>query len=326
MTDTPAAAVRTLLRGCDRATLATRERSADAPEGADAPYASLVLLAVDHDAAPLLLLSDLADHTKNLQADPVCSLLLDGTAGLADPLTGARATLQGTIRRETGEAALKRFIRRHPSAAMYAGFGDFNLYRMEPVRAHLVAGFGRIHWIGAEEVLATLPGGYALADQESGVVEHMNEDHADAVALYASVLLGLPGVGWQLTGVDCEGADLRRDGVLRALAFRQAGRGFRDGAGRTGAAGQTGPRRCWKHRKRWVTRSESTEKPPTVALSPSRVRRRSLPMRRIAGRPAPTRLGDKPIPTASELRHDALGRCHRRTRQYGDQAGQNVNP
>ena len=85
----------------------------------------------------------------------------------------------------------------------------------------------------------------------------------------------------------------------RALIRTRLGRLFRVFGKAVGA------RRCWKHRKRWVTRSESTEKPPTVALSPSRVRRRSLPMRRIAGRPAPARLGDKPIPTASELRHDA---------------------
>ena len=219
MSETPGATVRALLRSCDRATLGTRERSDDAPEGAGAPYASLVLLAVDHDAAPLLLLSDLADHTKNLQADPVCSLMIDGTRGLADPLTGARATLQGSLHPCTDTAALGRFVRRHPSAAMYAGFGDFNLYRMEVRRAHLVAGFGRIHWIGAEEAMAVLPEGYALGEQEAGVVEHMNEDHADAVALYANVLLGLAGVGWRLTGVDLEGADLWRDGVCARLPF-----------------------------------------------------------------------------------------------------------
>ena len=221
MSETPGAAVRHLVRSCDRATLATRVRNGDAPEGLGAPYASLVLLAVDHDAAPLLLLSDLADHTKNLQADPTCSLMVDGTQGLADPLTGARATLQGSLDLCAEDAALQRFVRRHPSAAMYAGFGDFNLYRMTVERAHLVAGFGRIHWIPADAVFEPLPGGYALGAQEWDVVDHMNEDHGDAVALYANVMLGLPGVGWRLTGVDREGADLLRDGVHARLSFQK---------------------------------------------------------------------------------------------------------
>lgn len=221
MEQTPGQSIRHLLRGTDRATLATKVRSGDAPEGDGAPYASLVLLAVDHDSAPLLLLSDLADHTKNLHADPVCSLMIDGTQGLADPLTGARATLQGNLDVVTDEHLMHRFIRRHPSAAMYAGFGDFNLYRMTVLRAHLVAGFGRIHWTGAETVLYDLPTDYSLSDQEGGVVDHMNEDHADAVALYANVTLNLPGVGWRLTGVDAEGADLRRDGVCARLPFQK---------------------------------------------------------------------------------------------------------
>ncbi len=219
MMDSPGFAVRRLLRETDRATLATKNRDGGAPEGAGAPYASLVLLAVDHDASPLLLLSDLADHTKNLQADPACSLMVDGTQGLDNPLTGARATLQGRIALHRDEGALARFVNRHPTAAMYAGFGDFNLYRMTVDRAHLVAGFGRIHWVAAEEVFAPLPDGYALNGQEQGVVEHMNEDHADAVGLYANRILGLPGVGWRLTGVDAEGADLRRDGTCARLPF-----------------------------------------------------------------------------------------------------------
>ena len=221
MSESPGEIVRRLLRGADRATLATKVRTGEAPEGEGAPYASLVLLAVGHDAAPLLLLSDLADHTKNLHADPTCSLMIDGTQGLDDPLTGARATLQGRIEKCADKALLKRFVRRHPSAGMYAGFGDFNLYRMTVQRAHLVAGFGRIHWIGANEIGGAVADNYALADQEWSVVDHMNDDHGDAVSLYANVLLGLPGVGWRLTGVDAEGADLRRDGVCARLPFQE---------------------------------------------------------------------------------------------------------
>ncbi len=228
VSESPADIIRALVRSQDRASLATKTRAAEGDtknqaatpiEGEGAPYASLVLLACDLDASPLLLLSDLADHTKNIYADPVCSLMIDGTQGLADPLTGARATLQGRLEKCDTPNAMARYIRRHPSAGMYAGFADFSLYRMSVQRAHLVAGFGKIHWVSGGDVLPGIGEARALADQETDVVEHMNEDHADAVALYANVILGLPGVGWRLTGVDPEGADLRRDGEVARLPF-----------------------------------------------------------------------------------------------------------
>ncbi|MEQ8605087.1 MAG: DUF2470 domain-containing protein [Marivibrio sp.] len=217
--DDPAEAVRTLARTVDRAALSTQ--TADG----GAPYVSLVLTACDFAGRPVMLLSDLADHTKNLKADPRAALLLDGTAGLAEPLTGARASLLGRIERVADAAERARlqgrYVARHPSAALYAGFGDFALYRFEIERAHLVAGFGRIHWI--EEADALLYPGSAdaagLSAAESDVVQHMNEDHSDAVALYANRLLGLPGAGWRLTGIDPEGADLRRGGETARLPF-----------------------------------------------------------------------------------------------------------
>jgi len=219
-TESPGEIIRGLVRAQDRATLATKMRAgAETVEGAGAPYASLVLMGCGPDAAPLLLLSTLADHTKNLLADPVCSLMVDGTGGLVDPLTGARATLQGRLEKTDDRGLMERYIRRHPSAAIYTGFGDFSLYRMTVQRAHLVAGFGRIHWVGAEDVLYDMAGVGDLARQEGDVVDHMNDDHGDAVGLYANVLLNRPGVGWRMTGVDPEGADLRRDGDVARLSF-----------------------------------------------------------------------------------------------------------
>ena len=112
-----------------------------------APYLSLALVAFDAGGAPLLLLSDLAQHTQNLQADARVSLLFDGTAGLDDPLTGPRLTVLGAATRCNDPAVLDRYVAAHPSAAMYAGFKDFNLYRVAIDRGHFVAGFGRIEWI-----------------------------------------------------------------------------------------------------------------------------------------------------------------------------------
>jgi heme iron utilization protein len=115
-----------------------------------APYVSLVLVALDDDGSPLLLLSRLAQHAKNLLADPRVSLLFDGTAGLDDPLTGPRLTVLGSVTASTDSAALERYLVRHPTAHAYAGFSDFGLYKVTLARGHWIAGFGQIRWIEPE--------------------------------------------------------------------------------------------------------------------------------------------------------------------------------
>jgi putative heme iron utilization protein len=205
----PAAAARSLVRSCDRTTLATSL--------AGAPYASLAMAATAADGAPLLLISDLAQHTMNIKDDPRVALLFDGTAGLEEPLTGARVTVLGRAERTEDSGLRARYLARHPSAARYVGFADFHVYRVAIERAHLVAGFGRIDWIAANDLLP--PEIAALAAVEHAIIRHMNEDHADAVALYARVLLGRPGEGWRLTGIDAEGIDLRRAGAVARLDF-----------------------------------------------------------------------------------------------------------
>ena len=208
--NSPASDARRLIRATDRASLATLDA-----EGA--PFASLVLLAADHDASPLLLISDLAEHSKNIRRDPRVSLLVDGTAGLDEPLTGPRVTVQGRAERSAEPRLKPRFVARHPSAGGYADFKDFAVYRVAVERGHLVAGFGRIHWIEAGDLLDQAPP--ALAEAEPGIVAHMNDDHGEALDLYARVLLGRDGAGWRMTGIDPEGCDLRRGGAVARLDF-----------------------------------------------------------------------------------------------------------
>lgn len=210
----PGLTVRRLLREQRRAALGTLLADSGAP------YVSLAMVCVDHDASPLLLLSDLADHTRNIRADPRVSLLFDGTLGLAVPLTGARATVQGRVRCIDGDERLKqRYRAHHPDSELYFGFKDFHLFKVEVEQVHLVAGFGRIHWLEAKEVLFNTEETQALAQAEAEIVAHMNEDHADAVQLYAERLLGRQGGGWKLVGVDPEGADLLREGESARLWF-----------------------------------------------------------------------------------------------------------
>jgi heme iron utilization protein len=204
---------RSLLRRADRAVLATRL----GPEGW--PYASLVLLAVAPDAAPILLLSDLAEHSRALAADARLSLLIDGTAGHDDPLTGPRLTLLGTAARTTVPGDSARFLNRHESARLYAGFGDFHVYRIAVSRAHLVAGFGRIHWLEGTAVGFDASGATALVEHEGDILAHMNADHGAAVELMAARLAGAGGTGWRMTGIDPEGCDFARPGATARIDF-----------------------------------------------------------------------------------------------------------
>ena len=212
----PGTEARALVRASERATLATNLRR----EGVEGwPYASLVLVATTPDAIPLLLLSDLADHSKNIARDARVSLLFDGTAGLAEPLTGPRVTLLGRASETRDEAQLARYLQHHPSAESYAGFKDFRLYRVAVEEAHLVAGFGRIHWLQGDEVLYPSAAAAALAAAEREILAHMNQDHREALARMARHLLGLDGEGWAMTGIDPEGIDLRAGGRAARLAF-----------------------------------------------------------------------------------------------------------
>jgi hypothetical protein len=124
----------------ERATLATLDE-----EGW--PYASLVMVAPDPRNLPLLLLSDLAQHTKNIERDARAALLFDGTAGMTEPLAGPRLTVMGRMAPAPEAEAMAGYLACHPGAAAWARFGDFHLYRLHPAKAHLVAGFGRIAWI-----------------------------------------------------------------------------------------------------------------------------------------------------------------------------------
>jgi len=208
--DNPAVFSRRLLRTRERAALATSLRGA--------PYASLVLFAADLDASPLLLLSDLAQHGRNIGFDPRISLLLDATEGHADPLTGPRVTLIGRVKVIDDPRPLARFTAHHPTSTIYSGFGDFRLYRVIVERAHLVAGFGQIRWIDGRD-LVFAGDASELAAAEPEILEHMNKDHADVIANCARHMLGREGTEWRMTGIDPEGLDLHCDGETARLDF-----------------------------------------------------------------------------------------------------------
>lgn len=184
------------------------------------PYCSLVNVATDITGAPLMLLSTLAIHTKNLIADSRVSLMLDERKE-GDPLQGARIMLTGSCSKNADPSASSAYLRRHPEAEQFASFGDFAFYRIDITRAHLVAGFGRIVDLKPADVLTDVADARPLVEAEAGAIEHMNADHAEACRLYATKLLGAPDGNWRCAGIDPDGIELQNGRTALRLPFPQ---------------------------------------------------------------------------------------------------------
>jgi putative heme iron utilization protein len=206
---------RSLLRRSRQGALATLMA------GSGDPYCSLVNLASHPDGSPILLISRLAVHTKNILGDPRVSLMLDERAG-GDPLEGSRIMLAGRAEEAGGDAVAllrRRYLSAHPSAEAFVDFGDFSFFRIRPVATHLVAGFGRILDLKPKSFLTDISDCGALLEAEPGAIEHMNEDHREAMNLYATKLLGAESADWRCTGCDPDGIDLQAGAKTLRLDF-----------------------------------------------------------------------------------------------------------
>ena len=205
----PSRLAKSLLRRSRQGALATLMA------GRGDPYCSLVNVASAPDGAPILLISRLAVHTKNLLADPRVSLMLDERAP-GDPLEGARIMLSGRAEEADGAARdvlRRRYLNAHPSAESFVDFKDFSFFRINPTGTHLVAGFGRIVDLGPEQFLTDVSDAADLIAAEEGAVAHMNADHRDTMKLYATRLLGAEAADWRCSGCDPEGMDMQADGA-----------------------------------------------------------------------------------------------------------------
>jgi putative heme iron utilization protein len=210
----PRRAARTLLREARSGALATLMA------GSGDPYCSLVNVATAADGSPLLLISRLAVHTKNILADPRVSLMLDERLA-GDPLEGARVMLMGTAQPSDDPNARRRYLARQPEAKMFADFADFGFYRIDLRGAHLVAGFGRIVDLSRAELVTDVAGADALVDAEEDIVAHMNAEHLAAVRLYATRLLGDGDGEWRCVGCDPDGLEIQWERRARRLDFPQ---------------------------------------------------------------------------------------------------------
>jgi putative heme iron utilization protein len=214
MTEDHGREARLLIRAARAATLATQQ------EGQ--PFASLVTPATAPDLSVLLWLSTLSEHTRHLQREPRCALLFTGEAETANPQTAPRVTVTGLAERVEDAGLKARWLARHPYAQLYAEFADFGLWRIAPQGALLVGGFARATRLRAAQLLPDPTAVAALVAAEAEIIQHVNEDHADALAAIAQGLLGGAAGEWRLAAVDTEGCDLALGEEVRRLAFGRA--------------------------------------------------------------------------------------------------------
>jgi hypothetical protein len=168
------------------------------------PFATVLPFVPDAAHRPLFLISALAEHTKNLLADPRASLLVADPAAAGDVQSGARMTLVGDVLPVEAEAALiARYLRYQPEAEQYLALGDFRLFRLQPKRVRLIAGFGRMGWLEGEDWLA---GAELPAELEQQALAKLQDSLPDDAALL---------------GLDCYGLDLCRAGLRVRLPFAQ---------------------------------------------------------------------------------------------------------
>jgi len=209
----PAAATTGLLRGATTGALATCHHQTGVP------YASLVAVATTPAGEPLVLLSDLALHTRNLKADPRASLLLASAPDNADVLDNPRVTVMGTLIASDCDNDRARYLSRYEDAVRYADFTDFGFYRLAVSDAHYIGGFGRIHTLAAAQIVRPDRQVAEIAAGERDIIEHMNSEHGEATGRLATVLLEAPPGPWRMIGCDTAGCDLRLGRRVLRLDF-----------------------------------------------------------------------------------------------------------
>ena len=193
------------------------------PWNSGAPLASRVGVATDADGTPLILVSQLSAHTKAIIADPRCSLLL-GEPGKGDPLAHPRITLVCRARKLVPGSperirAERRYLNRNLKAKLYVGLGDFSFFRLEVERASLNGGFGKAYLLTRGDIIVEGPAVEALAESEQRAIDHMNDDHLDAIANYARYFAKADGGGWVMTGIDVDGIDIAAGDESRRVFF-----------------------------------------------------------------------------------------------------------
>ncbi len=174
------------------------------------PFGSLMPYALDESGRAIFLISNMAMHTKNLRADPRASLFVGQDLAGTDPLGAARVTLLGQVEvvPEAEIASVREcYLGRHPNSSYWVDFADFHFFRLEPVEAYYVGGFGVMGWVDADAYGVALPD--PLASSAPGILSHMNADHVDSMILLARKFAQMESTEAAMTAVDRLGFHLR---------------------------------------------------------------------------------------------------------------------
>src|SRR5271163_1412158 len=188
------------------------------------PFGSVMPYGLDDHANPVFLISTMAMHTQNVQADPRSSLLVTQPDSVGDPLGASRVTLLGNILPVPGSElpeARKLYLARYANSKYWVDFEDFSFYRMDVVDVYYVGGFGVMGWVSASEYVGSQPD--PLADSMAEIIQHMNTDHKDALVLLARKFARIEAQEATMTAVDRLGFQVRlktQDGIRGArIAF-----------------------------------------------------------------------------------------------------------
>jgi putative heme iron utilization protein len=179
------------------------------------PFGSVAPFILDHAGCPVILISTLAEHTKNIAADPRVSLIVQPYS--PDMQIAGRVTLLGRAQLLDDKTALgPRYLRFHPQAESYFAMHDFSFYRIEPVRVRYIGGFGRIHWVEPAQYLSPES---PMAAQEGEILAHMNSDHAENLRAYCRHVHSVETAQAEMIGIDPDGFDLRADDRILRFDF-----------------------------------------------------------------------------------------------------------
>ena len=209
-TSTHAEQARTLAEKMSTATLSTISEKSDGY-----PYGSFVTYAM-HDGYPIFLISALAEHTKNLEAEPRASLMVS-ESGDGNPLALGRVTLLGMcekLSKEEDPSLKEVYLKQHPNASFYVDFEDFSFYKLKISEARYIGGFGRMSWVDGPEWEKSEPD--PLFESAGDIISHMNEDHEDAMVIIckemskakdttSATMTGIDRYGFEMSAMTGEG-------------------------------------------------------------------------------------------------------------------------
>jgi heme iron utilization protein len=178
------------------------------------PYGAAMPFCTDQQGRIVVLISHLAEHTRNIAQDPRVSFTVSPLDAALQQET--RATLLGEIARCDDDAAANRYLRFFPDSSRYLDIGGFHFYTIEPEHVRLIAGFGSLHWLPGAQVLA---GKLPIADAEADIIDHMTADHHGNLIDYCRHFHSVETEQVHMIGIDCDGFDLRANDAVYRIEF-----------------------------------------------------------------------------------------------------------